>query len=90
MTEGWGGSGASRREAQRNGADLPQDAAVETPLPVADTDGDPHDASLDELFAALVEGRSPEIDAHDNVSTVSTLDGAFRSADSGERVALID
>jgi hypothetical protein len=90
MTVGWGGIGASRCEAHRNGADLPQDVAVETPVPVADTDGDPHDASLDEVFAALVEGRSPEIDAHDNVSTVSTLDGAFRSADGGERVALID
>ena len=90
MTVGWDGIGASLCEAQRNGADLPQEAAVETPVPVADTDGDPHDASLDEVFAALVEGRSPEIDAQDNVSTVLTLDGALRSADSGERVALID
>jgi predicted dehydrogenase len=88
MTVLWDGIAGPRCQARPYGADPEEGAAVETPIPVADTAADPHDECLDEMFAALIEGRHPETDAHDNLWTVAMLDGALRSAESGEKVPL--
>lgn len=91
MTVLWDGIAAPRCQARPDGADRPEEAAAaETPNPVADPGPDPHDECLDEMSAALIGGRRPETDAYDNLWTVAMLDGALRSAESGEMVRLTD
>jgi predicted dehydrogenase len=52
-----------------------------------DWDGRPHHAGcLDEMLAALAEGRPPETDCHDNVKSIAMVFAAIESAREGRKV----
>jgi predicted dehydrogenase len=49
--------------------------------------GRPHHAGcLDEMYAALAEGRAPETDCHDNVKSIAMVFAAIESAREGRKV----
>lgn len=47
-----------------------------------------HHGCLDEMFAALVEGRKPETDCTDNIKSMAMVYGALQSAREGRKVLL--
>lgn len=47
-----------------------------------------HFGCLDEMFAALVEGRKPETDCSDNIGSMAMVFGAIQSAREGRKVLL--
>lgn len=49
-----------------------------------------HAGCLDEMFAALKEGRSAETDCRDNIHSVAMVLGAVESARTGKKIDLVD
>jgi len=47
-----------------------------------------HDGCLDEMFAALIEGRAPETVCSDNIKSMAMVFGALESAASGRKVSI--
>ncbi len=47
-----------------------------------------HDGCLDEMFAALREGRRAETDCHDNLMSIAMVFGALESAKTGQKIDL--
>jgi predicted dehydrogenase len=47
-----------------------------------------HDGCLDEMFAALEEGRPAETDCTDNIKSMAMVFGALESAKTGRKVML--
>jgi predicted dehydrogenase len=49
-----------------------------------------HEGCLDEMFAALAEGRKPETDSSDNIYSMAMVLASLESARLGQKVLIAD